>query len=109
MGLFQQPATRSAGEPSGPAHCEGMIWYFKEKARTRLAEERGAVTKDWGGRVRIALVFPNTYHVGMSNLGFQTIYWHLNRRQDIVCERAFFPDPEDLPEHARLRVPILSL
>jgi radical SAM superfamily enzyme YgiQ (UPF0313 family) len=86
-----------------------MIWQFKEKARKRLAEETGTVLKDWGGRVRIALVFPNTYYVGMSNLGFQTIYWHLNGRPDIVCERAFFPDPEDLPEHARLRVPVLSL
>jgi radical SAM superfamily enzyme YgiQ (UPF0313 family) len=86
-----------------------MTWQFREKARQRLAEETGTVLKDWGGRVRIALVFPNTYYVGMSNLGFQTIYWHLNRRSDIVCERAFFPDPEDLPKHERLRVPILSL
>ena len=84
-------------------------WQFKEKARRRLAEETGTITKDWGGRVRIALVFPNTYHVGMSNLGFQTIYWHLNRRPDIVCERAFFPDPEDLAEHERLRMAIFSL
>jgi radical SAM superfamily enzyme YgiQ (UPF0313 family) len=86
-----------------------MNWQFKEKARRRLAGETGTVVKDWGGRVRIALVFPNTYYVGMSNLGFQTIYWHLNQRPGIVCERAFFPDPEDLPEHERLRVPILSL
>ncbi|HSD50455.1 MAG TPA: radical SAM protein [Candidatus Methylomirabilis sp.] len=86
-----------------------MSWHFKERARKRLAGETGTVTKDWGGRLRIALVFPNTYYVGMSNLGFQTIYWHLNQRPDIVCERAFYPDPEDLPEHARLNVPILSL
>ncbi len=86
-----------------------MIWQFKEKARQRLAQETGAVVKDWGGRLRIALVFPNTYYVGMSNLGFQTIYWHLNQRPGILCERAFLPDPEDLPEHDRLRVPILSL
>ncbi|MBI2115385.1 MAG: radical SAM protein, partial [candidate division NC10 bacterium] len=86
-----------------------MIWQFKEKARQRLAQETGAVVKDWGGRLRIALVFPNTYYVGMSNLGFQTIYWHLNQRPGILCERAFLPDPEDLPEHERLRVPILSL
>lgn len=86
-----------------------MIWQFKERARKRLAEETGTVVKDWGGRLRIALVFPNTYYVGMSNLGFQTIYWHLNQRPDIVCERAFFPDEDNLPEHERLGVPILSL
>jgi radical SAM superfamily enzyme YgiQ (UPF0313 family) len=86
-----------------------MIWQFTEKARHRLTQETGTVIKDWGGRIRIALVFPNTYYVGMSNLGFQTIYWHLNQRSGLVCERAFFPDPEDLPEHDRLRAPVLSL
>ncbi|HSB77940.1 MAG TPA: radical SAM protein, partial [Candidatus Methylomirabilis sp.] len=86
-----------------------MIWQFKEKARKLLAGESGTVDKDWGGRLPIALVFPNTYYVGMSNLGFQTIYRTLNQRQDIVCERAFFPDDEDVREHERLGVPILSL
>jgi len=86
-----------------------MIWQFKEKARKLLSGETGTVFKDWGGRLPIALVFPNTYYVGMSNLGFQTIYRTLNQRQDIVCERAFLPDDEDWREHERLRVPILSL
>jgi radical SAM superfamily enzyme YgiQ (UPF0313 family) len=88
---------------------EIRMWQFKEKARKRLANETGTVVKDWGGRVRIALTFPNTYYVGMSNLGFQTIYWHLNGRPDIVCERAFLPDHDDLALHERLQVPILSL
>ena len=86
-----------------------MLWRFTEKARQRLAAESGTLVKDWGGRARIALVFPNTYHVGMSNLGFQTIYAALNREPDLVCERAFLPDPGDLPEHRRHRVPVLSL
>jgi radical SAM superfamily enzyme YgiQ (UPF0313 family) len=86
-----------------------MSWSFTEKARQRLAEESGTIVKDWGGRLSIALVFPNTYYLGMSNLGFQTIYWHLNQRPGLVCERAFLPDPEELPEHERLRAPVLSL
>ena len=45
-------------------------------------------------------MYPNTYAVGMSNLGFQTIYSHLNALPNVVCERVFFPDPEDLDEHA---------
>src|SRR6185295_2005241 len=45
----------------------------------------------------------NTYSVGMSNLGFQTIYWHLNQRPDVVCERVFQPDPEDQAEVLRTR------
>src|SRR3989304_7039339 len=78
-----------------------MSWNLKEKARAILREEEGAVRKDWGGKVAIALVYPNTYAVGMSNLGFQTIYWHLNQLPDVVCERVFLPDPADLPEYRR--------
>jgi radical SAM superfamily enzyme YgiQ (UPF0313 family) len=86
-----------------------MNWQLTEKARKRVEGETGTVVKDWGGRLSVALVFPNTYYVGMSNLGFQTIYGTLNGRQEIVCERAFLPDPEDFPVHERLGVPVLSL
>src|SRR5262245_14995751 len=78
-----------------------MSWSLKEKADRLLAQETGAIRKDWGGRVSFALVYPNTYAVGMSNLGFQTIYRHLNALPDVVCERVFMPDPEDLPEYRR--------
>ena len=78
-----------------------MSWSLKEKADRLLAAETGAIHKDWGGRVSFALVYPNTYAVGMSNLGFQTIYRHLNALPDVVCERVFLPDPEDLPEYRR--------
>ncbi len=43
--------------------------------------------KPHGGRLRVALAFPNTYFVGMSNLGFQTVYRLFNDQPDIVCER----------------------
>jgi radical SAM superfamily enzyme YgiQ (UPF0313 family) len=78
-----------------------MSWSLKKKAQALLAQEQGAIRKDWGGKVAVALVYPNTYAVGMSNLGFQTIYWHLNQRPDVVCERVFLPDPEDLAELRR--------
>ena len=40
---------------------------------------------------RVALVYANTYHVGMSNLGFLQIYRLLNAMEGVVCERAFIP------------------
>src|SRR5207247_8769923 len=86
-----------------------MSWGLKKKFQGLLAQEQGTVRKDWGGRVAFALVYPNTYAVGMSNLGFQTIYRHLNALPDVVCERVFLPDPEDLPEHHRTGTPPLSL
>jgi len=69
---------------------------LKQRQQQWLAEERGAVRKDWRGRVRIALAFPNRYAIGMSNLGFQAVYGALNRIEDVVCERVFYPEPEDL-------------
>jgi radical SAM superfamily enzyme YgiQ (UPF0313 family) len=56
------------------------------------AEEIGAVRKDRRGRIRVALVYPNHYHVGMSNLGLQTVYGLFNRFEEIVCERVFLPE-----------------
>lgn len=80
-----------------------------QKAKTLLEKEKGAVRKPWGGRISICLLYPNSYHVGMSNLGFQAVYQRLNSEDDIVCERAFLPDPEDLGEHRRTQTPLLSL
>jgi radical SAM superfamily enzyme YgiQ (UPF0313 family) len=78
-----------------------MSWSLKQKALALLAQEEGAVRKDWGGKIAVALVYPNTYAVGMSNLGLQTIYWHFNQLPDVVCERVFMPDPADLDELRR--------
>jgi radical SAM family uncharacterized protein len=86
-----------------------MSWRLKKKAQALLAAEQGTVRKDWGGKVSVALVYPNTYAVGMSNLGFQTIYRHLNELPDVVCERVFLPDHEDVDELARTGTPPFSL
>ncbi len=86
-----------------------MSWKLKQKAQSLLAAEQGTVIRDWGGRVSFALVYPNTYAVGMSNLGFQTIYRHLNALPDVVCERVFMPETADLEEMRRTSTPPLSL
>ncbi len=86
-----------------------MSWKLKKKVQSLIAGEEGAVRKEWGGRVSIALVYPNTYAVGMSNLGFQTVYERLNALPDAVCERVFFPDPEDADEFSRTGTEPFSL
>jgi len=53
--------------------------------------EEGAVRKDPGGKLNIALVYPNAYRVGMSNLGVHAMYSAFNSLEGIVCER-FFTD-----------------
>jgi len=86
-----------------------VSWALKRKAQALLASEEGAIRKDWGGRIAIALVYPNTYAVGMSNLGFQAIYGRLNALPDVVCERVFFPNPEDVDELERTGTAPFSL
>ncbi|MCM2263847.1 MAG: radical SAM protein [Desulfuromonadales bacterium] len=80
-----------------------------DKYRQRLAAETGLAANPWGGRLSVALVYPNTYHQGMSNLGVQAVYQLLNSRSDTLCERFFLPDPEDLAEHQRTGFPLVSL
>jgi radical SAM superfamily enzyme YgiQ (UPF0313 family) len=80
-----------------------------EKTGYLLSRETGTVYKDPGGRINIALVYPNTYSVGMSSLGFQGIYGLLNSRSDVVCERAFLPSPGDIEEHVRTGTGIYSM
>lgn len=68
-----------------------------------LSQEEGAVRKEHRARLRVALCYANTYHVGMSSLGLQTVYHLFNSVPDVVCERAFYP------EDGRQRGPIRTL
>lgn len=61
----------------------------KPQTLFKLSEEKGAIFKDWGGRLPIALTYPNSYYLGMSNLGIHTIYRLLNNHSQVVCERVF--------------------
>lgn len=60
--------------------------------RALLKQERLYQWTDKPNAARIALVFPNAYALGMSNLGFQWIYHLLNAHPDWVCERFFLED-----------------
>lgn len=61
------------------------------------------------GRISICLVSPSRYKTGMSSLGFQTAYSLLAGSADILCERAFLPEREELDEYGRSSTPLLSL
>ena len=71
--------------------------------------ELNAVHKDWKGRFRVALSYPDLYEVGMSSYGIQILYHLLNTMDGVVVERVFAPyhDLEAwLREH---QVPLFSL
>jgi len=69
-----------------------MAWKTDKFQKRSGESEIGTIRKQWKGRIKVALVYPNTYHVGMSNLGFQTVYYLLNKIEHVVCERAFLPE-----------------
>lgn len=60
-----------------------------------MAQEKGSYLKKWTGRLPVALIYPNTYSVGMSSLGFQLVYALLGEDDNLVCERFFIPDGND--------------
>jgi radical SAM family uncharacterized protein len=76
--------------------------------RKRLSRESGAIKKDWGGKISVALIYPNYYEVGMSNLGFQTVHGILNDHPAVVSERVFLPDEEEHAIYKRCNHPLLS-
>jgi radical SAM superfamily enzyme YgiQ (UPF0313 family) len=84
-------------------------WEHRDRARQVLARETGYVVKPHGGRLRVALAFPNTYWVGMSSLGFQTIYRLFNELDDVVCERVFLPPKQELQAQLSSGAPLLTM
>src|SRR5512137_1223501 len=62
------------------------------------SDESGAIRKDPGGRLGVALVYPNAWRLGMANLGLHAVYRIANAEPDVLCERAFLPeDPAEEP------------
>lgn len=60
-------------------------------------EERGSIRKDPGGKLAVALVYPNAYRLGMANLGLHAVYRIFNDDPGTLCERAFLPDDGGAP------------
>jgi radical SAM superfamily enzyme YgiQ (UPF0313 family) len=79
-------------------------WRQIEAIQERLSAESGTIYKE--APVRVALCYPSPYRVGMSSLGFQTIYREINLRPNGVAERAFLPD--DVAEWRESRLPLVT-
>ncbi|MBU2101170.1 hypothetical protein KKH05_00365 [Patescibacteria group bacterium] len=60
-----------------------------------IGNELHSVHKDWEKTpIKVALSYPDTYEIGMSNLGIQILYHILNQQEDILAERVFAPWPD---------------
>lgn len=86
-----------------------MSWQIEKVLADQLERERGYYKYPFGSRRAMAICYPNTYEVAMSNLGLQIIYKEVNDRSDWLCERAFMPDKELDKLYAKSHMPLLTL
>ena len=82
---------------------------IREFQRIRRTAETGAIPQGRGGALSVCLIYPNRYYTAMSSLGFQTVYRLFNDQPDIVCERAFLPDRDELVEYGKSGTTLLSM
>ena len=90
--------------PGGQVRDRFRPMDVKSVVRERLAAERGTLYKQ--APECVALCYPSPYHVGMSSLGFQTIYREINGAPRRMAERAFLPD--DVEAFQRARMPLFT-
>lgn len=85
-----------------------MSKHVIESYKKKLAAEEGYTTRA-AADLRIALCYPNTYAIGMANLGLHTMYELFNSIPGLACERVFLPDADELKEYERTGTKLLSL
>ncbi|MGD8331141.1 MAG: radical SAM protein, partial [Acidobacteriota bacterium] len=86
-----------------------MVVDLARRLRARAQQEIRQVEPNPGGRLRVVLAYPNSYTVGMSNLGLHTVYRLLNGHPDVRCERAFLPDDDEIEEYLRRGTPLMTV
>jgi len=79
-----------------------MVW--NRVLRDRLATETGAIVRDWGGNLPVAVIYPSSYRIGMSNLGVHALYKWLNSSEGFLAERVFWEGEEGLSSSGALSV-----
>ena len=71
--------------------------------------EPGSVYKDKDSvKARVAFCFPDTYEIGMSNLGMRILCGVLNEMEDVWCERVFAPWTDMEKEMRDHKVPLFA-
>lgn len=86
-----------------------MSWKIKNRIKELLDKEWGTQIYPPGLRHPVAFVYPNNYHLGMSNLGMHILYQIINARGDSACERFFLPENNLIKEHQKSKTPLLSM
>ncbi len=81
-----------------------------EKPGRYVGGEWNSIHKPWNSvRTRLALIFPDVYEIGISNMGIQVLYDQINRRPDALAERAYAPWVDMEAEMRRAGIPLYTL
>ncbi len=81
-----------------------------EKPSRYLGSEVNSIHKDFdAAEVRVALVFPDAYEIGMSHVGLKILYDILNKMPHVVAERCFAPGLDLEKELRQEGLPLFSL
>jgi radical SAM family uncharacterized protein len=96
--------------PQQIAQALDRVLPYVQKPARYTGGEFNSVVKPWADtRYRLALVFPDIYDLGMSNLGLAILYDTVNRRPDMLAERAFIPWVDMIAAMRRAEIPLYSL
>ncbi len=82
---------------------------FVEKPARYAGGEFNSIVKNPEGKTRVALIYPDVYEVGISNLGLKILYNILNEEKDIFCERAYAPWFDMESKLREKNIPLFSL
>lgn len=80
-----------------------------DRLQSLYKDEDSRITINPHAGQKVAIVYPNTYFVGMSNLGLHIIYEEINLRNDSVCERIFLPEKKELEAYDKTKTPLMSV
>src|SRR5260370_35252423 len=69
--------------------------YPRKRALERIARERVLYPRHPGGDISVCVIYPNTYRVGMANLGFQAVFHIFESDPSGAADRAFLPDADE--------------
>ena len=63
-----------------------------QKPGRYVGGELNSIVKDWDRvQTKVALIFPDIYDIGVSNVGLKILYDQVNQREDALAERAYAP------------------
>lgn len=91
------------------AKLERILLRVQKPARYTGGEYNEIIKDKAAVDVRFAMCFPDTYEIGMSNLGLRILYGSMNQAEGVWCERAFAPWGDMEEEMRKEHIPLYAL